>query len=310
MTATTTPPNLPAKQRGEFINHPIADNVLIPQGALVMLDGGYLTNGATATGKKAAGRARKTYDNTGAGHTAGAFDAEAETGVFAWNQTGTTIVRTDRGKIAYIHDNQTVTLDATGASPAGVIEEVDDAGRVYVDTSFEEMATALGVSATGATASSATPQLVGDPAAGAGTSFSRDDHVHGLDSLSCAYQHAGDAAASDTLAEHVFHNMTGKSVKITAAKIVADAAVTADNTNFATLTVKQGDGVGGARSTVATLITNVAGGSWTAFSAKDMGAITNATVPAGGIATLTIAKAAAGVQLPKFRLSLYITTDL
>jgi hypothetical protein len=305
VTATSTQRDTASSAPSKKKQVKIGASIKPLKGTIAMLSAGFGIVGATATGKIGLGRYFDTYDNSSGAD--GDITGEYEWGEFKW-ANGDSIVQADVGKVAYIGDNQTAYKDSTGRSPLGQITRIDSDG-VWVFTP-EDMATIVGEAATGATASSATPQLLGNPAAGAGTSFSRDDHVHGTDSLPIAYQHAGDAAAADTLAEHVFHVASGKSVLITAVKIEADAAVTADNTNDATITVKQGDGAGGARSTVATLVTNVAGGSWVAFTAKDMGAITNATVPAGGIITITIAKGAAGVQLPKFRLAVFATTDV
>lgn len=303
MTATTAERDTVAAAPSLFRFRKVGGSIKILKGTIAMLSAGYAIVGAAATGKIALGRARDTYDNTSGAD--GALDGEFEWGEMPW-ENGDSIVQADVGKIAYIGDNQTVYKDSTGRSPMGEITRVDSAGKVWVFTA-SDIATVAGEAATGATASSATPALVGDPAAGAGTSFSRDDHVHGLDSLPMAYQHAGDSAGSDALAEHVFHVATGKSVKITAVKIEADAALTGDGTNNAVITIKQGDGAGGARSTVATLTTTT---NWVAFTAKDCGAITNAAVPAAGIITITITKGGTGVTLPKFRLAVFATTDL
>jgi hypothetical protein len=114
---------------------------------------------------------------------------------------------------------------------------------------------------------------------------------------------SADAAASTTTAETTVHVCTGATT-ITGAWIHPTGAVTASDTLYATLTLKNGDGAGAARTTIATLVTNVAGGSWVAFTKKDMGAITNGVVPAQGIVTLTIAKASTGTQLPAFMIEL------
>lgn len=307
MSSTSTSRNTQAKQESIFRAIDIADDVLIWQNTIVMSSAGYATFGATATGAIGLGRARFTYDNTVSGHALGAISVEVEHGEFKW-ANGDSIVEADVGKLAYIADNQTVTKDGTGKSPLGWITKVDSDG-VWVDTP-DDLAAVLGYAATGATASAATPQPIGDPAAGAGTSFSRDDHVHAITCVPVGYQSPADAAANTALAEHVIFTAHGKSIKILAAKIESDGALTADNTNNAVITVKQGDGAGGARSTVATLTTNVASGNWVAFTAKDLGAITNPTVPADGIITVTVTKGGAGVQMPAFRLSLSVTTDV
>jgi hypothetical protein len=54
--------------------------------------------------------------------------AEIETGVFSLFQTGTTITNAHIGTTVYMADDQTVTLDATGASPCGTCVGLDDDG--------------------------------------------------------------------------------------------------------------------------------------------------------------------------------------
>jgi hypothetical protein len=70
------------------VGNPIADNVHIFQGAIVQADGnGNMTPGGAATQAdthtfRTMGRAYKEYDNTVAGHAAGAFTVEPEFGAF------------------------------------------------------------------------------------------------------------------------------------------------------------------------------------------------------------------------------------
>jgi hypothetical protein len=120
-----------------------------------------------------------------------------------------------------------------------------------------------------------------------------------LQAIGNGYVVAADAAASTTTAETAFARVPAAGT-VTAIKISPTGAVTASDTLYATITIKWRDGAGGAASTLATLITNVAGGSWVAFTTKDMGAITNAAVPAGGVLTYTVAKASTGTQLPSY----------
>lgn len=137
----------------------------------------------------------------------------------------------------------------------------------------------------------------GTAAVGAGTKAARDNHVHPPENY--GFVVPADAAASTTTAETAFARVAAGST-ISAIKISPTGAVTASDTLYATITIKWRNGVGGAAATVATLITNVAGGSWTAFTTKDMGAITNGVLTAGGVLTYTIAKASSGTQLPSF----------
>jgi len=140
--------------------------------------------------------------------------------------------------------------------------------------------------------------LVGGTAAvGNGTKAARDNHVH--PPIDAKHYYGGDAAVGTTLTYLPFARLPAAST-VTALKIVPMGAVTANGTNYATITVTWVDGAGSGAAVLATLLTNVAGGDWVAQTTKDMGAITSAVVPAGGVLLLSIAKAAGGVQLPGF----------
>jgi len=112
------------------VHHPIAANVKIWAGSLVMLDVGYAKPGAAATGKFSVGMATLTVDNTGG--AAGALLVPIEPGIHRWgNSLSADLIETDdKGKLCYIVDDQTVALtDGTGTrSIAGVIEDVDSHG--------------------------------------------------------------------------------------------------------------------------------------------------------------------------------------
>lgn len=141
------------------------------------------------------------------------------------------------------------------------------------------------------------PVAAGTAAVGAGGTASDSAHVHPPYWSGLPY--AGDALPATTLAETVIAAVSGTG-KITALDITPTGAVTASDTVYATITIKARDGIGGTAATVATLVTNVAGGSWTAFTKKSMGAITNGTLAAGYLLTMTIAKASTGTTLPSF----------
>lgn len=141
------------------------------------------------------------------------------------------------------------------------------------------------------------PVVAGTAAVGSVGTASDAGHVH--PSTSIRYLHTGDSAASDTLAERAFARLPAAST-VTAIKLTPTGAATASDTTYATIVVGWRDGAGGAKSTLATLTTQVAGGSWVAFTTKDMGTVTNAVIAAGGVLTVSIAKASTGVQLPSF----------
>lgn len=141
------------------------------------------------------------------------------------------------------------------------------------------------------------PVAAGTAAVGAGGTGSDSAHVH--PPYWPGWQIPADAAASTVTAETVIAAFSGTG-KLTALDIMPTGSVTASDTLYATITIKTRDGAGGGASTVATVVTNVAGGSWTAFTKKTMGAITNGTFAANSVLTITIAKASTGTQLPSF----------
>lgn len=107
-----------------------------------------------------------------------------------------------------------------------------------------------------------------------------------------------DASASTATAETPFYRAT-EAKTITALYITPGALLTADNTNYATITIQKRPATDYTTpATVATLVTNVAGGSWVAFTPKSLGTLTNATLAAGDVLTITIAKAGTGVSVP------------
>lgn len=113
----------------------IAGNTKVNMGAIACLNAsGLLVPGATATGLKAVGRARATYDNTGG--SAQAFKCAVESGIFHYFNSAAAdlIAVADIGADAYIVDDQTVAkTDGTGTrSVAGKIIDVDTTG-VWVE---------------------------------------------------------------------------------------------------------------------------------------------------------------------------------
>lgn len=120
------------------------------------------------------------------------------------------------------------------------------------------------------------------------------------------FELAADGAGSTTVAEKpVFvvptHEANG--IKVKGIRYTPRAAVTASDSDYATLTIAWRDGLGGGSTTVGTLLTKVTGGTgnMTAFVPYGftLQADANLTVPAGGVLTFTQAKAGgSGVQLP------------
>lgn len=78
------------------------------------------------------------------------------------------------------------------------------------------------------------------------------------------------------------------------------AGIVADAANFATITFRTIDAVGGASAAALSLATDLAGGSWTSNQRKLITALikANAAVPVGGAVTFSIAKSGTGVVVP------------
>jgi hypothetical protein len=78
------------------------------------------------------------------------------------------------------------------------------------------------------------------------------------------------------------------------------AGITADASNNATITFRTRDGVGGASAAALTIVTDVAGGTWTSNQSKAITTqtIANLAVPVGGQITFSIAKGGTGVVVP------------
>lgn len=116
---------------------------------------------------------------------------------------------------------------------------------------------------------------------------------------------AADAMAADATSErackwYVPAHMTN-GVEVVSVSVLPTAALTAHDTNNASLLVDKNDGAGGARTNVATLTTNVASGNWSAFSRKAFtldSTLANIQIAAGGMLTFEITKASSGVAVP------------
>jgi hypothetical protein len=78
------------------------------------------------------------------------------------------------------------------------------------------------------------------------------------------------------------------------------AGITADATNNATITFRTINMTGGASAAALTIVTDLAGGSWTSNQSKAITNLTkaNAAVPVGGGITFSIAKGGTGVVVP------------
>lgn len=99
-------------------------------GMAMLVAAGTCEPGALGTGNVCLGVFQGDYDNSGS--LSPAPVALIETGNFSFFQTGTTITKAHIGTTVYMADDQTVTLDATGASPAGTVVGIDDDGTSVI----------------------------------------------------------------------------------------------------------------------------------------------------------------------------------
>lgn len=120
-----------------------------------------------------------------------------------------------------------------------------------------------------------------------------------------SYTHTPDAAANTATTACADYCPTAR--ELISGAILPGGAVTADDTDYATITVGYDDGAGGGVTSLAAVTTKNTGGTgnWTAGVAIALTAITPAlSIPAGKYLSVVIAKAGAGVALPAFRVVL------
>lgn len=99
----------------------------VKAGGMVMLvAAGTCEPGAAGTGNVCLGVSQTDTDNSLS--LSPAPKPVIETGIFPFFQTGTTITNAHWGQTLYMADDQTVTLTATGNSPAGTMVGLDDDG--------------------------------------------------------------------------------------------------------------------------------------------------------------------------------------
>lgn len=128
-----------------------------------------------------------------------------------------------------------------------------------------------------------------------------------------AYKAADDGAAGTATAAGVFASLVGK-WQVNTVKYIPSAALTADDTNYATLTVSQ-FASGAALTTVASQTTKITGGSgnWTARTAvtiTNSGTAANLVVDGSSAPVylaFAIAKSGTGVVVPAGCIEVYLT---
>ena len=226
---------------------------------------GYAQPGAAGVGLVARGVALQEVDNTNGSD--GDVTVETEAGCFHFENSSSSdeITVADIGKLCYVADDQTVaqTSNAGARSVAGLVVQVDSTG-VWV---------LVGVLPAASLQSLMVQQFAFTKA-------------------------AADGAAGTATAETLFARVP-RAGRILAAYFCPSAALTASDTDYATLALAKRDGAGGGSSSVASKATTTAGsGNWTAFVPVSLGTISNGTLAAGNVLTLAISKAGNGVAVP------------
>jgi hypothetical protein len=115
------------------------------------------------------------------------------------------------------------------------------------------------------------------------------------------FKETADTLAATASSERVVFTAPAN-ITITDVFIEPAAALTADNTNYATITVARRDATGGNKVTVASKSTQTSGsggtGNWTAFSTVSLGSLSNTTLTDGKKLTIEVTKTGLGVALP------------
>lgn len=133
MSAASSEINTPERP-GSVTRYPIAAATVIFAGIIAGLNSsGFLVPASDAAGIRVMGRAEQTVDNSAG--AAGDLSADVKEGVFKWNNSGSAAVDPDdRGKIAYVEDDNTVAeTGGTHKVKAGRIVDVEADG-VWIDT--------------------------------------------------------------------------------------------------------------------------------------------------------------------------------
>lgn len=111
------------RRAGDQFEYPVAASALIYAGALVALDtSGNAEPASLATGKIICGVAEEAADNSDG--SAGDIKVKVRAGVFGMLKQGT-VDKTSIGDVVYAYDDQTVQTSSSGASPVGVLVDVD-----------------------------------------------------------------------------------------------------------------------------------------------------------------------------------------
>lgn len=112
---------------------------------------------------------------------------------------------------------------------------------------------------------------------------------------------AADGAAATATAEVPFHSVSTKTQQVLSVTFTPAATLTANDTDYATLTVRKRSALGADGGAVAEVTTKITGGTgdWVAFKPVTIPLVaTEPTLADGESLTIAIAKAASGVIVP------------
>jgi hypothetical protein len=123
----------------------------------------------------------------------------------------------------------------------------------------------------------------------------------------------GGTAGTAQTATAFFVNETGKPVKVTSAKFVTPIAVTANGSNYGTVTLAHRTSAGASATTIVSFATDtVTTDDLVAFAPKDITSLitaANAVIPAGGVATVALAKTGTGVAFAAATSQAYVSFE-
>lgn len=144
-------------------------------------------------------------------------------------------------------------------------------------------------------------QLQGHKNAGPSTDPNMETMVDALCEFQLVYnKDAADGAAGTETADTYLGEIQYKSELLECYVISADT-LTADNTDYATITVEKADGAAGTQTTIAEQTTKITGsGDWAAATRVPITVVSDGEeeIAAGQVLSFKIAKAASGVAVP------------
>jgi hypothetical protein len=136
--------------------------------------------------------------------------------------------------------------------------------------------------------------------------------VDGLSNETRWFKESADSLATTTTSERVVFTAP-ENVTIIDVSVEPAAALTASDTNYATILLARRDATGGNKVTVVSATTRTSGaggtGSWTAFGTVSLGSLSNTSLSEGQKLTIEVTKTGLGVGLPVMAVQIGYTVD-